>query len=165
MGYQEREDENIMEWLGEFLAKYWLNFLLGFVSLGLAGLAKRFWSLYKKERREKRKKELNEYEQTLIKQIEEIKKNSDASDENIQKEIQAIQEEIDLLKKGLLSVQGRQFIQSGLILRDQAEPISDDDYRRFLKDHQAYNGLGGNCFGDKIFEQVTEKYNKQKIGE
>lgn len=154
-----------MEWLGEFIAKYWVNCLLGLISLGLSITAKKFYNLWKLAKTEKKRKEFEEFEKKLTEQLDKIKESSDKSDENIQNEISAIQQEIDLLRKGLLSVQGRQFIEFGLKLRDQTDMISDDDYRRFIKDHQAYNGLGGNCFGDKIFDQVTEKYNKQKLGE
>ena len=32
----------------EFLAQYWLEFALGIIATGLIGLAKYFWSLFKK---------------------------------------------------------------------------------------------------------------------
>ena len=32
----------------EFLAQYWLEFALGVIAAGLAGLAKYFWTLFKK---------------------------------------------------------------------------------------------------------------------
>lgn len=32
----------------EFLAQYWLEFALGIITAGLAGLARYFWTLFKK---------------------------------------------------------------------------------------------------------------------
>lgn len=34
----------------DFIAKYWLEFLFGIIALGLTGLTKYFYNLYKKEK-------------------------------------------------------------------------------------------------------------------
>ena len=34
----------------DFIAKYWLEFLFGMITLGLTGLTKYFYNLYKKEK-------------------------------------------------------------------------------------------------------------------
>ena len=69
----------------------------------------------------------------------------------------AVATNLDLIKKGLLAVQGHEFRNKCRKLLAQ-ETISPDEYEQLESDHTAYNGLGGNHKGDSLFDQVKTKY-------
>ena len=69
----------------------------------------------------------------------------------------AVVDNLELIKSGLLAVQGHEFRNKCRRLLTQEE-IKPEDYEQLESDHLAYNGLGGNHKGDSLFDQVKTKY-------
>lgn len=69
----------------------------------------------------------------------------------------AVVDSLELIKSGLLAVQGHEFRNKCRRLLTQEE-IKPEDYEQLESDHLAYNGLGGNHKGDSLFDQVKTKY-------
>lgn len=72
----------------------------------------------------------------------------------------AVVETLDVIKGGLLAVQGHEFRNKCRKLLRQ-DLISYDEYEQLESDHTAYNSLGGNHKGDSLFDQVKTKYYAQ----
>lgn len=83
--------------------------------------------------------------------------------EELLKADQQIHEEIDGLRDGVLSIQGREFKEYCKELLKEAHVITASEYEQILIDHIAYNKLGGNHEGDALFSMVEAKY-KNTIG-
>lgn len=82
---------------------------------------------------------------------------SKADDEALQQQIHTLSNEMDCLKAGLLSMQGKEFRASCHRLLDENHEITLDEWEEIDADHEAYNGLGGNHRGDHLFELVKKK--------
>ena len=85
--------------------------------------------------------------------IEESEKKSYAEDEHIH-------QEIDVIKDGMLSIQGAAFKKECRKLLNSAKPISLNEYEQITEEHRVYNSLGGNHTGDALFKMLEEKYKK-----
>ena len=83
--------------------------------------------------------------------------------ENLKKTDEAIHTEIDSLRSGMLSIQGRNFKNDCHKLLKADHTIDLKEYEQLLADHIAYNKLGGNHEGDALFAMVEAKY-KNTIG-
>lgn len=71
---------------------------------------------------------------------------------------QVLHEEIDGLKDGMLSMQGRNFKNDCHKLLKKDHIIDVKEYEQLLADHIVYNKLGGNHEGDALFAMVEAKY-------
>lgn len=83
--------------------------------------------------------------------------------ENLKKTDETIHIEIDSLRSGMLSIQGRNFKNDCHKLLKADHTIDLKEYEQLLADHIAYNKLGGNHEGDALFAMVEAKY-KNTIG-
>ncbi len=83
--------------------------------------------------------------------------------EQLKKTDEAIHYEIDGLRGGMLSIQGRNFKNDCHKLLKADHVIDLKEYEQLLADHIAYNKLGGNHEGDALFSMVEAKY-KNTIG-
>ena len=83
--------------------------------------------------------------------------------EQLKKTDEAIHKEIDGLRGGMLSIQGRNFKNDCHRLLKADHVIDLKEYEQLLADHIAYNKLGGNHEGDALFSMVEAKY-KNTIG-
>lgn len=83
--------------------------------------------------------------------------------EALKKSDELIHEEIDSLRGGMLSIQGRNFKNDCHKLLKADHIIDLKEYESLLADHIAYNKLGGNHEGDALFAMVEAKY-KNTIG-
>lgn len=99
------------------------------------------------------KDQMAECYNNLIEVVSESEKKARAEDEKIHKEI-------DIVRKGMLSIEGRAFISECRRLLEADHVITFDEYRKLQKEHTTYNDLGGNHDGDLLFEMVTTKYKK-----
>ena len=71
--------------------------------------------------------------------------------------------EIDNVRDGMLSMQGRNFKNDCHKLLKKDHVIDVKEYEQLLADHIVYNKLGGNHEGDALFSMVEAKY-KNTIG-
>ena len=69
-----------------------------------------------------------------------------------------IHEEIDSIKSGVLSIEGRAFKEDCRRLLDPAHIITLEEFEATQAEHIIYNKLGGNHEGDGLFQMVEKKY-------
>lgn len=79
--------------------------------------------------------------------IDDMEKRNDKQDENL-----------DILKCGILQLQKEFFLKTGRNLLEQGHVITYEEYMAYTQQHTIYNGLGGNHEGDEQFKLVTQKY-------
>lgn len=72
-----------------------------------------------------------------------------------------IHHEIDIIKDGMLSVEGRAFRNECRRLLEKGHVITLNEYEAILAEHVTYNNLGGNHEGDGLFSMVQVKYQNQ----
>lgn len=78
--------------------------------------------------------------------------------EALKKTDELIHNEIDTLRDGMLSMQGRNFKSDCHKLLQEQHVITAIEYEQILADHIVYNKLGGNHEGDALFSMVETKY-------
>lgn len=82
-------------------------------------------------------------------------------EERSMEEDKRIHHEIDIIKDGMLSVEGRAFRNECRRLLDEGHVITLNEYEAILAEHVTYNNLGGNHEGDGLFSMVQVKYQNQ----
>lgn len=83
------------------------------------------------------------------------------SEEKSMEEDRVIHKEIDIIKEGMLSVEGRAFRNECRKLLEPNHIITINEYEALLGEHVTYNKLGGNHEGDGLFSMVEAKYQNQ----
>lgn len=83
------------------------------------------------------------------------------SDEKSIEEDKKIHKEIDVIREGMLSVEGRAFRNECRRLLENDHIITFNEYEAILAEHITYNNLGGNHEGDGLFSMVQAKYQNQ----
>lgn len=166
----------------EFLAQYWLEFALGIIAAGLIGLAKYFWSLFKKHIKDTLTNEISAMTMQLSKtmetndnkltnQIDHLEEKISELEEKTIKTANAemgldsgldkLEDDLKALKEGVLSIQKQQFLKTCRKLINQEDPIQLEQFEKITAEHRTYNLLGGNHDGDELYRLVTNKYNNQ----
>lgn len=88
------------------------------------------------------------------------------SDEKSMAEDIKIHKEIDVIKNGMLSLEGRTFRDDCRRLLQNDHRITLNEFEAISAEHIVYNNLGGNHEGDGLFSMVVAKYqNSLKIME
>ena len=145
----------------EFLAKYWLEFLLGLIATGITFFIKshiKWASQKKKEEQVNMIKEIvKEVKEELKEENKKIKKETEEADFCIEEEIGILTQQFDVLKRGILSIQKKDFTNMCLELLDQNHDLTLEEYRQCSEEHEVYNRLGGNHDGDRLFALVQKK--------
>ena len=153
----------------DFIAKYWLEFLFGIIALGLTGLARYFYGLYKKEKQrledEAHKKIIIELkskisdEHKITASLLQTERNlSKQENDALKQEIYNLNDKIDVVSGGVLSIQGKQFKDDCRKLLNPDHEITLDEFEEIESDHETYNKMGGNHTGDKLFQMVEQKF-------
>ena len=106
------------------------------------------------EQKKGMKEQMNECYSNLIEVVKE-------SDEKSMAEDVKIHQEIDVIKNGMLSVEGRAFKSDCRKLLEDGHIITLNEYENILAEHIIYNKLGGNHEGDGLFSMVIAKYQNQ----
>lgn len=170
----------------DFIIKYWTEFLFGIVAAGILAGGKYIWTLFKNRLKDgleeqitsitdvitKRMSETDEKLEakntSLTQQIgelqadmkimqQEIQKNK--NDENlIEKKIDILEDNLNTLKGGILSLQRKEFKEECRKLLNQKEAITYEQYTMLQHEHTIYNSLGGNHEGDQLFKLVSMRY-------
>ena len=99
----------------------------------------------------------NEINTKVDKALEAGRKESKADDAVLEKKISAMKKNITALTAGVLSMQGKEFINNCRKLLAEDHIITLDEWEELDIDHTAYNGLGGNHKGDHLFSLVKKK--------
>lgn len=108
-----------------------------------------------------RQKEQDDFYNKIKGEIDKGYGQSQKDDETLQSEINDITGVLKGLRRGLLSVQGRQFKHDCKKLLAEDHKITFDEFQQINEDHQAYHELGGNHNGDALFELVKKKAEKE----
>lgn len=106
-----------------------------------------------KDQNEGMQKQMSECYSNLIEVVKE-------SDEKSMEEDRVIHHEIDIIKDGMLSVEGRAFRNECKRLLEDDHIITLNEYLAVVNEHGVYNNLGGNHEGDLLFSAVKAKYEK-----
>lgn len=159
----------------DFIVKYWLQVLFGVIVTVLTGVCRYLYTQIKAERQRKQ----TDFQMSLREDIQgaiavdheklaasiavELKTLSD-KDTKFEEQITSLNETMQLIKTGLLSVQGATFkAQCRELLKPEHE-ITLAEYEQLVQDHHAYNALGGNHDGDQLFGLVKLKYENSITG-
>ncbi len=101
------------------------------------------------------KEQMSECYTNLISVVQESEARSQAEDA-------IIHHEIDVIKDGMLSIEGRAFRNECRRLLQDDHIITFDEYTTILAEHTTYNNLGGNHDGDRLFSLVEQRYQQQQ---
>ena len=99
----------------------------------------------------------NEINTKVDKALEAGREESKADDAVLEKEISMMKKNITALTAGVLSMQGKEFINNCRKLLAEDHIITLDEWEELDIDHTAYNGLGGNHKGDHLFSLIKKK--------
>ena len=159
-------------WLGEFLAKYWLQVFLGILVTAIGARFKKiqaWWQEIKKDKEKKKKEErileVKACVDELKPMLENIAKQSAEGDAVLRGEMNTLACEVQILKSGVLAIQGDNFKEKCrkiLVDMDNGKHIDFKTFENLLHDHNAYNALGGNSDGDELFNMVKHRYENQQ---
>lgn len=145
----------------EFVLKYWIDFLFGLIAAWAVAKINRIQKL----EQEKAERETAMLEQkiteTLEQKIQQSEEFTVAQDAKLKADIEDTNQNVALIKQGLLSLQGGQFKKQCRILLKPKHVITFEEYEQCVEDHEVYNALGGNHVGDSLFNSVVAKYNAQ----
>ena len=109
----------------------------------------------------RRQKEQDEFYNKIKGEIDKEHESSKKDDVALQEDMNALTTVLTSLKRGLLSVQGRQFKADCKRLLDSNHKLTIDEYQQINEDHEAYHALGGNHNGDALFDLVRKKAEKE----
>ena len=158
----------------EFIVKYWLEVAFGLVCASIAWLARHYVKLLEEKKKSQQKEIIDTMKQGLEDHKQQMKTDmaqcsSDMmrvlkeTTDTLKKTDGEIHAEIDNLRGGMLSIQGRNFKNDCHKLLRADHIIDLKEYESLLADHIAYNKLGGNHEGDALFAMVEAKY-KNTVG-
>lgn len=155
--------------LGEFIAKYWLEVFFGLICAAVAAVAKHYVSLIKKEKQAQQDEIIKAMNAGLEAQKAQMQQDMAACSAGLMKIVEdqnkelleadrQLHSEIDSLRNGILSIQGRAFKNECHRLLKDNHVIDVKEYESLLAEHIVYNNLGGNHEGDALFSMVEVKY-------
>ena len=155
--------DDVLQWI----AQYWVSWVCALLAGGVVFFAKRYISMEKKAAEEKWKdKEMNMCGKIITnfdEKIEEVKNNSNQKEAKVYKKIDAlnsVHSEVNAIKSGILSIQGKQFREMCEELLEK-DYISVEEYQEFEDEYAIYKSLGGNHRGDALHARVVAKCDKQ----
>lgn len=149
----------------EFLAKYWIEFVFGIIAAWLLGKIKKIQDLEKKAEEDAQKKLSDDIMKQVDEKLINLSNESASGDKELHVQIDSLNLKVDNMSKAILSMQGKQFKDTCKMFLQDDYVISTEEYLECIKDHDAYNGIGGNHQGDLLFKAVCKKYNAQVQGE
>lgn len=146
-----------MATIASIAAKYWIEFLFGLVVMGMGIFFKRYIRLEQEARTKAQKEFYKQLREDISDEFKESFKKSEEDDTKLQKQIDVVKTEMDCLKRGMLSMQGKEFRAECEKVLAEDHVLTLDEFEQLEEDHAAYNGLGGNHKGDSLFALVKKK--------
>ena len=144
----------------EFIVKYWLEFLFGGVIAVGGFFGKKISAAIKEAHKSRQKAAYEEFQHKIhaefIESTEDVRQ---LAQEN-KIEIKEMKNMLGALTQGVLSMHGREFKNRCWELLEDNREITLDEYEDISADHDAYNALGGNHDGDRLFDLVKKKFEK-----
>ena len=146
----------------EFILKYWVEVVFGLIVSGLSFACRRYWKLWRAEQQHQKTEEQEAFYDGILKKIderfEEINNRITALDNKVEKNVQTSDAQQEILKEGLLSVQGNNFKRQCKALLEPTHKISETEWLQHQIDFEAYERLGGNDDGHDLHNAVAHKY-------
>ncbi len=149
----------------DFVIKYWVQFLFGLAAMCFTFIIKQYYVM-KDKIKQQELQELKEnmcasMKTSIYEKINEEHALSAQGDEAIRVDIEIIQNSIEHLSRGILSLQGKEFKDECRRLLEPEHEITVEEYENIVDEHETYHGLGGNHRGDALFKSVMKKWNRQ----
>lgn len=160
----------------DFVIKYWTEFLFGIVAAGILAGGRYIWTLFKNRLKDSLEEQITSITDVITKRMSETDEKLEAkntsltqqigelqadmktmqqeiqinkNDENlIEKKIDTLEDNLNTLKGGILSLQRKEFKEECRRLLNQEEAITYEQYTMLQHEHTIYNSLGGNHEGD-----------------
>ena len=145
----------------DFIAKYWLEFVFGIVTLIMSGVAKHFWTMYKKGKEAETQQQDDAQFQKTVEAINALREELKQDIQDRKEENKREDDEIAIIRQGVLALWRKTFLETGRTLLADGHNILYEEYMTYMQDHVIYNNLGGNHEGDEQFKLVTAKYQRQ----
>lgn len=170
----------------DFFVKYWTEFLFGIVAAGILAGGRYIWTLFKNRLRDSLGEQITSITDVIAKRMSETDEKLEAkntsltqqigalqadmkimqqniqtnkNDENlIEKKIDTLEDNLNTLKDGILSLQRKEFKEECRRLLNQEEAITYEQYTMLQREHTVYNSLGGNHEGDQLFKLASMRY-------
>lgn len=170
----------------DFFVKYWTEFLFGIVAAGILAGGRYIWTLFKNRLRDSLEEQITSITDIIAKRMSETDEKLEAkntsltqqigvlqadmkimqqeiqtnkNDENlIEKKIDTLEDNLNTLKDGILSLQRKEFKEECRRLLNQEEAITYEQYTILQREHTVYNSLGGNHEGDQLFKLASMRY-------
>ena len=156
----------------DFIVKYWVEVLFGLICGGVAFVVRHHVKLIIADRKRHETDLLTSIDKKFEKQNEHMTSQMKECYDNLTNVVKDLEErsieedkrihhEIDIIKDGMLSVEGRAFRNECRRLLEEGHVITLNEYEAILAEHVTYNNLGGNHEGDGLFSMVQVKYQNQ----
>ena len=156
----------------DFIVKYWVEVLFGLICGGVAFVVRHHVKLIIADRKRHETDLLTSIDKKFEKQNEHMTNQMKECYDNLTNVVKDLEErsieedkrihhEIDIIKDGMLSVEGRAFRNECRRLLEEGHVITLNEYEAILAEHVTYNNLGGNHEGDGLFSMVQVKYQNQ----
>ena len=146
----------------EFILKYWVEVVFGLIVSGLSFACRRYWKLWRAEQQHQKTEEQEVFYDGILKKIderfEETNNRITALDNKVEKNVQTSNAQQEILKEGLLSVQGNNFKRQCKALLEPTHKITETEWLQHQIDFEAYERLGGNDDGHDLHNAVAHKY-------
>ena len=163
-----------------FIAKYWIEFAFGLIAAAITFFIRQYYASTAKLKQKDQEAFKQEIIDTINKDIEDQVTRSDNADKKIEGMVQDLSDNVNklsdnvtsiqkrmtsdnvqALKSGILSMQGKAFKADCRELLEDGHWITEEEYEDIVEDHKSYQGLGGNHMGDSLFKSVMKKWNAQ----
>ena len=153
----------------EFILKYWVEVVFGLIVSGLSFACRRYWKLWRTEQQYQKTEEQKAFYNGILEKIderfekmnerfEEMNNRITALDNKVEKNVQTSDAQQEILKEGLLSVQGNNFKRQCKALLEPTHKITETEWLQHQIDFEAYERLGGNDDGHDLHNAVAHKY-------
>lgn len=146
----------------EFILKYWVEVVFGLIVSSLSFACRRYWKLWRAEQQYQKTEEQKAFYNGILEKIderfEETNNRITALDNKVEKNVQTSNAQQEILKEGLLSVQGNNFKRQCKALLEPTHKITETEWLQHQIDFEAYERLGGNDDGHDLHNAVAHKY-------
>ena len=156
------------ERIGTFIVEYWVELLL----TSIVGAATYFVKRHGDLRLQAKNAEQEKFKQEIINGVETefdtfregakkidkaFRAEIDEIKQNFQNQVGDINNNLDDLKKGLLSIQGTDFKEICHLFLEPDHTLTFEEYKLVINEHETFKALGGDSEGDELFNLLQEK--------
>lgn len=145
----------------EFIAKYWVDFLLSAIGTAIVAYFARIKKLFERDEKEKLQNLFNEFYGKVEVCLNNRFASLEEEDKQIAERLDKINQEMEPLTDGVLSLHRRKFLDDCRPFLKEGIEITLEDFNRVQREHKVYKNLGGNHEGDENWELFKAKYEAQ----